>query len=252
MRARLWALAILGLCWGGRAAAQQMARHPVLVLDHLFIFVPPGAVLARQALSEAGINVGSSVTRHDGTGTASVFAMFANAYLELAWVDSTVRLEPEFRARLERNRRASAWTASGPSPFGVGFRRGPGAPDQLPYVSRPSTAAWMKAGTQIDVLAPPADSLPSPRVFVVPRDMGAWQRKVAPALFVHRIGVQQITRVRVITPDGARVQLLGWIDTLPGVKFVRGREHLVEVTFDGGQEGKHVDLRPRLPVILRY
>jgi hypothetical protein len=252
MRVNLWALAILGLGWGGRAAAQQVAPHPVLVLDHLFIFVPPGAVLGRQALSEAGINVGSSVARHEGAGTASVFAMFANAYLELVWVDSTVRLEPKFRARLERNRRASAWTARGPSPFGLGFRRRPDAPDQLPYVSRPYTAPWMKAGTQIDVLAPPVDSLPSPRVFVVPRDMGAWQRKVAPGLFVHRLGVKQVTRVGVITPDGARVQFLGSIDSLPGAKFVRGREHLVEVTFDGGREGKHVDLRPRLPVILRY
>lgn len=121
MKSCLWMTALFTLGSAGPGAAQRLDARDDLVLDHLFVFVPAKAEAARQALTEAGINVGSTVVRHEGSGTASIFAMFENAYLELAWVDSSVPSAPEFQARLQRNQRASAAAAK----WAESFRCGP-------------------------------------------------------------------------------------------------------------------------------
>jgi hypothetical protein len=252
VQAACWIVTVLICARAGRGAAQSPDARRDLTLDHFFVFVPPGAGAARQALTDAGINVGTAVARHDGAGTASCFAMFENAYLELAWVDSSVSSEPQFRSRLQRNQRASVAAVSGPSPFGVGLRRTTEAPTAPPYISRPATAPWMKPGSQIDVLAPPADTFPSPRVFVVPPSMADWKSKVPPSQLLHRLGVRRITHVRVLTPPGSHLQFLGPAITLPDVTFEPGSEHLAELTFDGGSQHRRVDLRPRVPLVLLY
>jgi len=115
----------------------------------------------------------------------------------------------------------------------------------------------MPPGTQIDVLAPPEVGHASPRVFVVPRYMGfdAFREEVrrdAPELFEHPFAERQLTAVRIITPTGAHVEFLSDIDSLPGLSFQEGPEHLAELIFDNRRSGKQVDLRPRLPLILWY
>ena len=109
---------------------------------------------------------------HDGQGTASKSVAFANAYLELLWVDASVTLNPDLEASFDRYRRGSGWARADPSPFGIAFRRTSSAPTTLPFETRSHSAEWMTLGTQIDVLAPPNVQDDSPRVFVVPRDMG--------------------------------------------------------------------------------
>lgn len=54
-----------------------------LALDHLFVFVEPGAP-ERAALERAGLRE-SFRRRHPGQRTANVCFCFDNAYLELLW-----------------------------------------------------------------------------------------------------------------------------------------------------------------------
>lgn len=106
----------------------------------------------------------------------------------------------------------------------------------------------MKPGSQIDVLAPPVDTLASPRVFVVPPSMANWKGRIQAHELVHPLGVHQITEVRVLTPPGSRIQFLGPVIKLPEVTFVRDSQHLAELTFDGGRRHGRIDLSlvPRL------
>jgi len=247
-------IALLAACVDGDRRGP--ATSP-LILDHIFVLVPPGASAAREALSNAGVTVDTAVSQHRGAGTASVSVRFENAYLELLWVDSSVALVPELIARVDRYRAGTWGTGSLASPFGLGLRRAPSAPDSLPVPSRRYTAAWMTPGTWIDVIIPPADSLPPPRVFVVPRDMGfdAWRGNVraeAPELFQHPAGIRGLTAIRLVVPSGAWGELPPGFPVVPGLTVAPGEEHLAELTLDGGQQGRRVDLRPALPLVLIY
>lgn len=254
MRRLLVPMALLAACGDGNQ------RGPVgspLVLDHVFVLVPPGWSAAREALSNAGVTVDTAVSQHRGAGSASVSARFENAYLELLWVDSSVPLVPELIARVDRYRAGTWGTRSLASPFGLGLRRTPAAPDSLLVPSRRYTAEWMTPGTWIDVILPLADSLPPPRVFVVPRDMGfdAWGggvRAAAPELFRHAAGIRSLTAIRLVVPSGAWAELPPGFPIVPGLTMVAGEEHLAELTFDGGEQGRRVDLRPALPLVLIY
>jgi hypothetical protein len=69
----------------------------------------------------------------------------------------------------------------------------------------------------------------------------------------HQLPLNTITQVSIGRPDGsrpsaamARAQTFGWLS-------VHGaREHVVDVTFDHGRSCETLDLRPALPVILRW
>lgn len=251
MRRCLTLIALLAACAGGDQRGQ--ATSPLL-LDHVFVLVQPGASAAREALSNAGITVNSEVSQHRGAGTASVSVRFENAYLELLWVDSSVTVVPELIARVNRYRAGTWGTGNLASPFGLGLRRARPAPDSLPFPSRRYVAEWMTPGTWIDVIVPPADSLPPPRVFVVPRDMGfdAWRRHESPKLFKHSSGMRDLTAIRLVVPSSALDELPLGFPVVPGLTVAPGEEHLAELTLDGGKQGRRVDLRPALPLVLIY
>jgi hypothetical protein len=244
-------IVLLAACTGGD---QRGSGSSPLILDHAFVLLPSGASAAREALANAGITVDPAVSHHRGAGTASVSARFENAYLELLWVDPSVILVPELTARVDRYRAGTWGTGGVASPFGLGLRRTRSAPDSLSVASRRYTAEWMTQGTWIDVILPAADSLPAPRVFVVPRDMGfdAWRKEVAPELFRHPAGIRRLSAIRLVIPSGAWAELPPGFPVVPGLTMTPGEGHLAELTFDDGKQGRRIDLRPGLPLVLIY
>lgn len=232
------------------------ARDPLLEIDHVFLVVTPGAQREVTRLTAAGITFDTAVTRHDGGGTASKAALFANAYLELAWVDSTVSVAPGAEARAARFDRAARWQSTGVSPIGVGLRRTPGAPDSIELPSVPLTSAWIRSGSAIIVLATAADSAAA-RLFVVPRYMAqdAWVgrvRQTQPALFQHRLQLERLTRVRVVCPAGRRPSSAASLGSVAELRIEDGNEHLLELEFDSGRQGRRTDFRPELPLLIKY
>lgn len=247
----------LGSLLAGCRPARPAAADPLLTIDHLFVLVPPGAQRAQAALQQAGFTVNTSVNRHDGGGTASITVRFDNAYLELLWVDSTVPLDSAWGPRAERYRRAVPGRPTDPSPFGVGLRRLPSAPEALPWVTRPYHALWMEPDEQIDVLAPAADFMPAPRVFVVPRSMAfdAWSAEEVqdhPAHFRHPIGAHRLTSVELHLPPIAAALPPGRPGQIEGLRLVPDTTHLAILTLDDGATGRSVDLRPAMPLLIRY
>ena len=235
------------------ASAQSSDRD--LVVDHVYIVVAPGAQSAIDRLTAAGFTFDTAVSRHVGSGTASRAAIFANAYLELLWVDSTVPVHPGGERSVRRFGRAADWRITGVSPFGIGLRRSPSGPDSIALPGTRITAEWMRSGTSIIRLGADADSMAA-TIFVVPRYMAqdAWAerlRRQSPELFRHSLGVQRLTAVRVwcgSSPCRSTAALLGPREDL---RFESGGDHLLELRFDEGTGGR-LDFRPQIPLVVRY
>lgn len=250
MHLRLPRLALVAL---SIAATDAYAQPPVLELDHVYVVVPRGAAEAIHTLRQAGLVIDTSVTRHDGQGTASVGALFENAYLELLWVDPSVPVDSVHRPGLADFVRAGAWRQSGASPFGVGLHFLIGSPADLGIPVRLDSAGGMRPGTAHVLLRQPEESL-AVDLFIIPDYLAvtSWLDRYMsrrPDLFSHPMGGRRLTRVRIRgTPDQIpRAALL----PLRLVDFEEADSPLLVLELDGGHRGRVVDLRPVLPLILR-
>lgn len=209
-----------------------------MLIDHIFIRVRPGAPEAA-GLADFGLAEGSG-NRHPGQGTANRRFFFANAFLELLW------LEDEAEARSEATRPTMLFERlSDPdaSPFGICFRPEPGDGARPPFAGWRYQPAYLPPGVECDIaLAPLAEPMwfhiaPGGRPDALPPG------RAQP--LAHRIPLREITGVKVVQPR-----------CLPSVAvpvdFAEGEAHLLELTFDGGVQGRSHDFRPALPLIFKY
>lgn len=238
----------------GSGPSPVVAQAPVLELDHVYVVVPPGAVGAIERLRQAGVIIDSSVDRHDGQGTASVAAMFENAYLELLWVDSSVAVDSLHQQDHADFVRARDWHQSGASPFGVGLHFVSGAVTDLPVPVRLDSAARLQPGTYYILLRQPEESLATdlfimPAAAAVTTWMARYERR-RPDLFAHPLGVRRITRVVVRGPAPQRPRAAALETRL--VSFEEAASPHLVVEFDGGRRHATLDLRPAVPLVLVY
>lgn len=230
--------------------AAQPARFEV---DHVFGYTPPGAAAEIEALRELGFFVDTLVSKHSGQGTASRGVLFDNAYFELIWIDSSVAVSEKLRGIQEEMRNASAWRATGVSPFGLGLRR-IGADGDIGVPFTRLSGDWMRPGSFIALLRQPSEP-GALDMFIVPEYMAlpAWiemVRQQAPQVLSHPNGARRITGVEILAPRAhhARAADLLKVD---GFRSVEADEPFLILELDGGTRGETMDLRPLLPVIFR-
>lgn len=250
-------LGVLAATAGPTGGAAPPAR-PAFELDHVILVVSPGAP-ERAALERAGLRIAPTVNRHDGQGTASVTVEFENAFLELLWPDASVPVAPDRETAAYKFRQKSAWRTTGWSPVGISIRRAPQTPDKLPFPTWPIRAEWMPPGAALEMITPKADNR-APSLSVVPRVMAVAEGSPADAerrrYVDHPLGVRRLTALRLVEPlrgpqdppeDPTRI-----LTRLGLAKVERGKAWRVEITLDGGVKGQVRDLRPDLPLVLRY
>ncbi len=224
-------------------------------LDHVWVVTAPGAP-ERTALERAGLHIAPTVNRHDGQGTASITVEFENTFLELIWPDDTVPVAPERETAAYKFRQKSNWRTTGWSPFGIGIRRTPQAPDKLPFTTWSVRSDWMPPGAALEIITPRENSL-APSIWVVPRVMAVAEGSPADAARAkdidHPSGARRLTALRLVEPPREDPENPTTILTRLGLaKVERGDAWLLELTFDKGAKGQVRDLRPDLPVVLRY
>ncbi|MEJ2238605.1 MAG: VOC family protein [Gemmatimonadales bacterium] len=230
--------------------ASVQAQSPLVELDHVYLAVSDHQ-MAIERLREIGLNLDETMfAQHEGRGASSAFATFENAYFELVWPDSAVSLTNDNRSDFDHLSSQATWDSL--SPFGVGLRRTPEAPDSLPFAGTREYDAHLEPGSFYFSFETLDEA--EPEVFVVPEYM-AWSALVGrlrernPTVLEHSLGVTRLTNVTIST----RVQPSAVDDaSLSDVHFLRSATPLLELTFDDGRQGQTLDLRPGLPLILRY
>jgi hypothetical protein len=207
-------------------------------LDHVFVCVsagggPEAGSLAGLGLAEGPPNV------HPGQGTACRRFLFANAYLELVWVTDAEEARGEAARPLQLWERWSG-RGAGACPFGVCLRHSRPDVVGLPFPAWEYRPAYLPAPLCIHIAAS-STSPQGPLLFCMP-----WCRRPGPQALSHATGLREITSVIVRGPCPP--------PPVPAtaIAYEAAEEHLLEVGFDGEQAGRRVDLRPLLPVFLRW
>jgi hypothetical protein len=240
------------------ATSASAAKAPPLELSHAWIVVPPGA-RERAVLEEAGFLIAPTVNRHDGQGTASVTVELHNGFLELIYPDSTVPVSPALKAGAEKFRLKSRWRQTGYSPIGIVFERTPATPREFPFETWRISADWMEPGTFIEMLTPRE----TPRAVSLSISSHAQSARevnerlardsTRNAMFRHPNGARRLTGLRVVAPNAESLPPAAAYLAASGlVRFEVGDAWLLDVTLDGGARGIAKDLRPRLPMVVRY
>ena len=218
-----------------------MNRASGFAIDHVFVMCSPGAPEAA-ALIHAGLTEGSANT-HPGQGTACRRFFFDNAFLELVWVSDgdEARSAPVAPTRLwerwaERGGRAC--------PFGLIFRAVSGSPDP-PF----PTWAYQPSYSPVPIEIANGTPLGEPELFYFrfPRPPGA--RKDQPTK--HALHLRTLTGLRLGLPgNGPRSDAARAAEATGLVTFALAESHIMTLAFDNETQGRSIDLRPGLPLVL--
>lgn len=219
-------------------------------VDHVFVSASVGAPEGDR-LIDLGLLEGSA-TRHPGQGTANRRFFFANAMLELIWVEN----ELEARSDAEPARRLHLWERwanrdRGACPFGVCLHPTAGTSDVAPFPS------WQYRPSYSPVGMPVANNSSvdtEPLVFYIPMHR---RTDTAPAdrrePYEHALPIRELTSMRIFSPGTTTPSsaLLAALRT-GAFSFHHAARPLLELGFDGERQGRRADLRPALPLVLLW
>jgi Glyoxalase-like domain len=251
-------LCLLAACAGPREQLydRPAAAVPTLALDHGWIAVRKGGP-ERAMLEAAGFRFAPTINAHEGQGTASATIEFENGFFELIWADDDVPASGT--AAIARTRFASRadWRSSGDSPFGIGLRRTAATPSPFPFETWSVTSAWMGEGRSMEMLSPRGS--PTVTLFIASQGVDEAANLAAIAAggaaaepFLHANGARRITGLRVTAPTRAALPPAASFVNLSGAAELRvGGEWLMELELDHGAQNQELDLRPRLPLVIR-
>jgi hypothetical protein len=218
-----------------------------LVIDHAYIWVSKGAP-ALDELRRIGLIPKNDVNIHEGQGTASEVILFKNMYLELLWIENEPELEAYLAAGGDAIPVRETWKETGESPFGVGLHyRTPDA-DQLPIETLHHQAQWMPEDTYIQVV--PRKSLYLPSFFILHGSKLAYLDDRSPE-GGHELGVEHLTGLRITATTLENPDALSpYLAEQYSIIVMQGDYPLMELTFDNQRQGKTLDMRPLLPLII--
>jgi Glyoxalase-like domain len=221
----------------------------VFELDHLFVCVDVGAPEAA-LLGEFGLTEGTRNV-HPGQGTANRRFFFRNAFLELLWVHDPVE------AQSESTRLTGLWPRwsqrdSGASPFAVCLRPARADSKEVPFPSREYRPSYLPALYAFHIGRDTPLSEPMWCYLSFGRRPDAADFPAHQPL-EHPVGFQEITLVRITSSSADEAsEVARIVSGLGMVTLANGSEHLLEVTFDAGTQGRAKDFRPSLPLVFRW
>jgi hypothetical protein len=216
------------------------------VLDHVFVMCSRGAPEA-DALLGHGLREGSGNT-HPGQGTACRRFFFENAYLELLWVHDAAEAQNPTTLPTRLYERWSA-RASGASPFGVVLRSAGSAPTAPPFATWSYAAPYLPAGLGIDVAVGTQLDEPALFYFRLPRRAGDLAKEPT----AHRAPLREVAAVSLGIPgSGPRTEALRAVESAGLASFPATDEHVLRIDFGREPRPSCADLRPDLPLVLRF
>lgn len=220
-------------------------------LDHVFLCVSTGAPEARRLL-ELGLTEGAP-NRHPGQGTQCRRFFFQNAYLELLWVVDFKEAQSE---AVRRTGLYERWARreGGSSPIGVCLRPGEQGGIQAPFGAWEYRPPYLLDPLVIQIAKnSECRAEPFAAYLAFARRPDSYEPSRRQPL-EHAAGLRAITSLKVgIRQDGpVSPELLAIERHCPQVRFVAANEPLLEIGFDDEAQRRRADLRPALPLIIRW
>jgi hypothetical protein len=230
---------------------------PVLALDHAWMAVREGGP-ERPMLEAAGFRFAPTIEAHEGQGTASATIAFENGFFELIWPDDDVSVSGDGATARARFASRADWRSSGDAPFGVGFRRTSATPSTFPFETWSVASPWMGAGRSVELLSP--RDAPTVTLFITSPGVDEAANRaaiagggVAAEPFLHPNGSRRITGLRMTAPTRLALPPSASFVNLSWAAELRvGDEWLMELELDHGSQNQQVDLRPNMPLMVRF
>lgn len=209
-------------------------------LDHFFILTEPGASQAG-LLSDIGLIEGTA-NSHQGQGTANRRFCFADSMLELLYVRDSEEAMSGLGSRLRFVDRAADGIAS---PFGIIVRSDSES-------TNPPFPGWKYHPEYFDAesyfhIGENSDLLEEPLCICMPFNL--------PAPSGQPVSVDpytSVTELRISIPSSRPSGVLKTLAQCKRISFCLGEPHLMEIVFNEEKEGKCADLRPELPLLVRW
>ncbi len=217
-----------------------------LALDHVSIFTAVDAPEAA-ALTAAGLRGRGGVTRHGDFGTASTSFFFENAYLELFWAHDPAQTERSVKPAGIDVPARMAWRVNHTAPFGIMLRRR--TPEAaVPFATQRLRAGWMPGEVWLEFAGQVAAE---PYYAVVPEALAYGSFRNTFPDVSHPLGVRALTQVQLTVAAAGLSSTARLLSEAGLAALTPGPEPLMTLTFDGGVQGRTIDLRPTLPLVLK-
>jgi hypothetical protein len=209
-------------------------------LDHLFVCTAQGAPEAEK-LVQFGLREAPQ-NQHPGQGTACRRFSFANAMIELLWVnDAGVAQNQATRRTLLWERWSSR--QSDASPFGICVRPADPQETGLPFPAWEYRPAYLPDPLCMQI----GDAGIEEPMWIHLSFMRRAQRE---GWFTeHPIGIREITGLTLTTPVPLRSRASQEVIEGGVLALRTGAAALLEIEFDGHRRKEQADFRPHLPVI---
>ncbi len=217
-------------------------------IDHVVVLCSADAPEARR-LEALGLQGFGGVTVHGDLGTASTSFFFSNlTYLELLFVRDAAQADAVMRPLGLSLTDRMNWRASGQSPFGLMLRRvHANRGDTIPFATVAMEANWMPPGTVVNFNGEEARE---PYYGVLPESLTFRSFRAYIPDPPHPLGVRELTGV-TIGATAPRLSPTAQMLTSQGLARIEpAAEPAMTLTFDRGAQGKIVDVRPDLPLVL--
>lgn len=219
-------------------------------LDHLFICTDSDAPVGDRLVS-FGLTEGTPHI-HAGQGTANRRFFFRNSMLELLWIHS-----PE-EAQSETTRSTHLWERwrdrnQQACPFGFCLRPAEDSTAALPFSTWSYRPTYLPEALDI-AIGTNANVLTEPMLFYLSfrKRQDAYAETERQPL-EHGLGLSEMTRVTFVSPyaNHCSPELKALVD-YNLIQLRQGETYRLELGFDGEKQGKSVDFRPDLPLIVSW
>jgi hypothetical protein len=215
----------------------------VLELDHMFVAVTHGAPEI-SGLVGAGFKEGER-NCHAGQGTASTGVFFENSYVELLWLEDRHEAESASIRRTCLAQRADP--RQNVMPFGFGFRPAKDSEGSYPFGTWDYRPPYLPAGAVIPT-GINSDRLAEPLFFILP-----WKSGPGYECPTHPNGARRVTKVSLTNNqvDDQSAEFAAFC-ALGLVEVSVGSTPLLEVELDDCGAGMSLDMRPEVPLVVRW
>jgi hypothetical protein len=215
-------------------------------IDHVFVCCSVGAPEADE-LGRLGLREGKPNT-HPGQGTACRRFLFDNTYLELFWVSDPTEAQS---AAVRPVRLWDRWyhRVGAACPFGIILRADSASTVSVPpFPIREYRPSYFPPDVALGIARD--TPLSEPALFYFTAGGGSWRRSEREA---HDIPLTEMTGLTIWGPLTGPPSLAATaVQALGIVAMEHANHYLMALDFNHRSEGEQADLRPTLPLILRW